>query len=56
MFSFGEDFVCNCNLLYYSREVQFEYREELEDSCFFTGRKKSLPLTEEPAEALWGHV
>lgn len=54
MFSLGKDFLCNSNLFYYSREVQFDCPEELEDTYFFTGRKKSLPLTEEPAEVLRG--
>lgn len=30
MFSLGKDFVCNSNLFYYSREVQFDCPEELE--------------------------
>lgn len=51
MFSLGEDFVCNSNLFYYSREVQFECPEELEQSYFFTGRKKIFTSNR---RASWG--
>lgn len=52
MFSLGDNFVWKSNFFYCSREVKFDCPEGLEDSCFFTDRKKSL--TEEPAKVLCG--